>query len=125
MPRAARRFSRLQKRRLAWLIADARRPGGVSTRSHQELVVTLQGDKGTIRQRLRTLEARGRLVIGRSRGGKAASLSLTSAGQKWATPFTGRWEEERRPGTMLCWEATTSSQHGVRSPVFRNEAHTA
>jgi hypothetical protein len=89
MPMAARRFSRLQKRLLAWLIADARRTGGVITSSHQELVVTLQGDKGNVSHSLRTLEARGLLVIGRSRGGKAESLYLTSEGQKWATQFTG------------------------------------
>ena len=69
-----RRFSQLQKRLLAWLAADERRTGGVLSSSHQELVIALQGDKGHISHSLRTLEVRGLVVIGRSRGGKAASL---------------------------------------------------
>jgi hypothetical protein len=43
-----------------------------------------QGDKGNISHSLRTLEARGWLVIDRSAGGKAESLRLTPEGQKWA-----------------------------------------
>ena len=86
---AAQRFSRLGKRLLAWLAADERRTGGVVSSSHQELVGALQGDKGNISHSLRTLEARGLLVIGRSRGGKAEYLYLTSEGQKWAGQFAG------------------------------------
>jgi hypothetical protein len=89
----ARRFSQLQKRLLAWLAADARRTGGVMLSRHQELVVALQRDKGHISHRLRTLEARGLLVIGRSRGGQAAYLYLTSEGQQWAAPFEGSCDE--------------------------------
>ena len=73
---AARRLSHLQKRLLAWLAMDERRTGGVISSSHQDLVIALQRDKGNIRQSLRTLEGRGLVVIGRSRGGKAASLYL-------------------------------------------------
>jgi hypothetical protein len=68
---AARRCSPRQQRLLAWRAADARRTGGVLLSSHQELVVALQRDKGHLRHRLRTREARGWLVIGRSRGGQA------------------------------------------------------
>jgi len=89
MTMAARRFSQLQKRLLAWLAVDERRTGGVISSSHQDLVVALQGDKGNISHSLRTLEVRGLLVIGRSHGGKAESLYLTSEGQKWARHFTG------------------------------------
>ena len=84
-----RRFSRLQKRLLAWLAVDERRTGRVISSSHQDLIVALQGDKSNISHSLRTLEARSLLVIGRSRGGKAESLYLTSEGQKWARQFTG------------------------------------
>ena len=52
--------------------------------SHAELVQTLQRDKGTISRSLRTLEARGWLVIGRSAGGKAQHLTLTPEGHKRA-----------------------------------------
>jgi hypothetical protein len=59
---AARRFSRLQKRLLAWLVTDAQRTRGM-------------------------LEARGLLVIVRTHGGKAEALSLTAAGKTWAHQF--------------------------------------
>jgi hypothetical protein len=68
---AAPRLSPLQKRLLRWLAADARRSQGMITSSHQELVRALQSDKGKISHSLRTLEARGGIVIGRASGGKA------------------------------------------------------
>jgi hypothetical protein len=83
------RLSQLQKRILRWVIADHQRTQGRITSSHQELVRTLQGDKGNISHSLRTVEARSWLVIGRSSGGKAESLRLTREGQKWACQFTG------------------------------------
>src|SRR3989454_9270034 len=86
---AATRLSQLQKRILRWLAADAQRTRGVVASSHQELVCALKGDKGNISHSLRTLEARGWLIIGRSAGGKAASLRLAPEGQKWACQFTG------------------------------------
>ena len=87
---AARRFSRLQKRLLAWLAPDEQRTRGMISSSHQDLVGALQGDnKGNSSHSLRTLEARGLLVIVRSHGGKAEALYLTAAGQKWAHQFTG------------------------------------
>jgi DNA-binding MarR family transcriptional regulator len=86
---AAARLSRLQKRILGWLAADHRRSKGVIASSHQELVRTLQGDKGNISHSLCTLEARNLLVIGRSSGGKAEYLRLTPEGQKWAMQLAG------------------------------------
>jgi len=64
----------VQKRRLAWLATDEQRTRGMISSSHQDLVGGLQGDKGNISHRLRTLEARGLLVIVRSHGGKAEAL---------------------------------------------------
>ena len=86
---AARRFSQLQKRLLVWLATDERRTRGMILSSHQDLVSALQGDKGNISHSLPPLEARGLLVIVRSRGGKAEALSLTAEGQKWARQFAG------------------------------------
>jgi DNA-binding MarR family transcriptional regulator len=86
---AARRFSRLQKRLLAWLAMDEQRTRGMSSSSHQELVGALQGDKGNISHSLHTLEARGLLGIVRSPGGKAEALYLTAAGKTWARQFAG------------------------------------
>ena len=79
---AAQRFSRRQKHILQWLATDHQRTRGMSTSSHQDLVRALLGDKGNISHRLRTLEVRGLIALGRSPGGKAASLWLTPEGQK-------------------------------------------
>ena len=86
---AARRFSRLQKRLLAWLAQDERRTRGMLSSSHQALVSALQEDKGNLSHSLRTLEARGLLVIVRSHGGKAEALYLTADGQKWTCQLVG------------------------------------
>jgi DNA-binding MarR family transcriptional regulator len=83
------RLSQLQQRILRWLAADHQRTQGRITSSHQALVRALQGDKGNISHSLRTLEARGWIVMGRSSGGKAESLMLTQEGQKWAFQFAG------------------------------------
>ena len=81
------RLSPLQKRLLRWLVADHQRTQGIITSSHEELVRALQRDKGHVSQSRRTLAVRGWIVIGRSSGGKAASLRLTPEGQKWASQF--------------------------------------
>jgi hypothetical protein len=93
---AARRLSRRQKRILQWLAADYQRTRGMMTSSHQDWVRVLPGDTGNISQSLHTLEARGRIVIGRSPSGKAASLWRTPEGQKWASQLTGSCDEEER-----------------------------
>ena len=90
---AARRFSSLQKRLLAWLARDEQRTRGMISSSHQDLVSALQGDKGNISHSLHTLEARGLLVVVRSQGGKAEALYLTAAGKKWAHQFPGSCDE--------------------------------
>ena len=79
---ATQRLSRLHKRILQWWRADHQRTKGVILRSHEELVKTLQRDKGTISRSLRLLEVRGWIVIGRSPGGKAHHLTLTPRGIK-------------------------------------------
>ncbi len=81
------RLSPLQKRLLRWLVADHQRTQGIITSSHEELVRALQRDKGQVSHSRRTLAVRGWIVIGRSSGGKAASLRLTPEGQKWASQF--------------------------------------
>ena len=89
---AAQRFSRVQKRLLTWLAADHHRTRGVTASSHQEVVQALSRDKSNISHSLRTLEARGLLVIGRSAGGHAQYVRLTTEGQTWALNFTGSCE---------------------------------
>ena len=86
---AAQRFSRRQKQILQWLAADHQRTRGMIRSSHQDLVRALPGDKGNISHSLQTLAIRGLIVIGRSPGGQAESVLLTSEGQKWAAQLTG------------------------------------
>lgn len=81
---AARRLSDLQRRIVGWLAADWRRTNGGTSSSHWELMKALRGDKSNISHSLRTLETRGLIVIVRSPGGKAASVILTTEGQKCA-----------------------------------------
>ena len=91
----ATRLSQLHKHILRWLAADHQRTHGRITSSHQELVRARHRDKGQMRQSLGTLAARGGMIIGRSSGGKAASLRLTSEGQTWAAQFAGRCDEQK------------------------------
>ena len=81
---ATQRLSRLHRRILQWLAADYQRTRGFILSSHGELVHALRADKGNISRSLRTLEARGWLIIGRSPGGKAQHLTLTPEGHKRA-----------------------------------------
>ena len=87
------RLSRLQKRLLRWLHHDHQRTRGHMSSSHQDLVRACPGDKGNISRSLRTLEARGLLVIGRPPGGKAEYVFLTVAGHHQAAQMT----RESRP----------------------------
>jgi DNA-binding MarR family transcriptional regulator len=52
---------------------------------HRELVQTLRQDKSHISHSLRTLAARGLIVIRRTPGGKADALDLTAEGRKRAS----------------------------------------
>ena len=78
------RLSRLQQRILRWLAADHQRTRGMIVSSHEDLVKALPADKGNLSRSLRTLAARGWLVIGRSPGGKAQHVTLTPEGSQRA-----------------------------------------
>jgi DNA-binding MarR family transcriptional regulator len=82
---AAWRLSRLQQQILRWLAADYQRTRGMIVSSHEDLVKTLAADKGNLSHSLRTLEKRGWIVIGRSPGGKAQHVTLTSEGSQRAS----------------------------------------
>ena len=79
------RVSRLQQHILRWLLADHQRTRGVIARSQAEVVKALGSDKGNISHSLRTLEARGWIVLGRTPGGRSESLYLTPAGLEKAS----------------------------------------
>lgn len=78
---AAIRLSRLQQRILRLLDADYQQTNGLFSMSHQELVMKLRRDRGNISHSLRTLEQRGWIDSGRSRGGKAENVIITPVGQ--------------------------------------------
>jgi DNA-binding MarR family transcriptional regulator len=82
---AAQRVSRLQKQILQWLLADHHRTRGVLASSHAALGKALGGDKGNISHSLRTLEARGWIILGRTPGGRTESLYLTPTGLEKAS----------------------------------------
>ena len=82
---AARRLARLQRQILRCLLTQAHRTPEVIGMGHHELVQTFQQDKGNISHRLRTLAARGLIVIRRTPGGKADALDLTAEGRKRAS----------------------------------------
>ena len=82
---AARRLSRLQRHVLLRLLAQYELTQGGLSMDHSELVQAVKGDKSNISHSLRTLETRGLISIGRSPGGKAAYVDLTSEGRKLAS----------------------------------------
>jgi DNA-binding MarR family transcriptional regulator len=86
---ATQRVSRLQKHILRLLLKEHHRTHGGTAMGHLELVKALAGEKSNISHSLRTLETRGWIVIGRTRGGRAESLDLTPAGLKKPRKFAG------------------------------------
>ena len=87
---APQRVSRLQKQMLRWLLTDHHRTRGVLASSHEELVKALGGAKGNISHSLRTLEARGWIVLGRTSGGRAESLYRTQTGLEKASEICAK-----------------------------------
>ncbi len=86
------RLSTLQKRMLCWLDVEERRSNRISSSSHQQLVQALPNAKGNISHSLRLLEARGLVKIGRSPGGQAENVRLTSAGCQTASKLAGSYD---------------------------------
>lgn len=79
------RLSKLQKRMLCWLDAEERRTDRVFSSSHAQLVKAHPNANSNISHSLRLLEARGLVEIGRSPGGLAEYVRLTSAGRQKAS----------------------------------------
>ena len=82
------RLSRLQQRILRWLAVDHQRTQGLIVRSHEDLGKALREDKSHLSRSLRTREARGWLMMGRSPGGKAQHVTRTSEGAQRASEMT-------------------------------------
>jgi len=84
MTMAAERLSRLQRRILAWLVAEDQRLRGTMAASYDALVRALVArghDKGHVSASLTGLEAKGLVTITRTPGGKAEAVDLTPAGR--------------------------------------------
>ncbi|MGH8069515.1 MAG: MarR family transcriptional regulator [Candidatus Entotheonellia bacterium] len=64
-------LSRLQRRILAWLAANAQRTRGTMAAHYRDLVRALAHDKGDLSYSLANLEAKGLIRIARTAGGKA------------------------------------------------------
>ena len=86
------RLSKLQKRILGWLDAEEKRTKRIFASSHHQLVQALPNAKGNISHSLRLLEARGLVEIGRSPGGQAEHVRLTSEGYQKAAELAGRYD---------------------------------
>jgi DNA-binding MarR family transcriptional regulator len=89
---AAARLSRLQRRILAWLVAEDQRTRGMMAASHQDLVHALAHNKGNLSHSLGNLEAKGLIHITRTTGGKAEAVDLTPEGRQRAAQLTGSCE---------------------------------
>ncbi len=81
---ATERLSRLQRRILAWLLAEDQRLRGTMRASHEDLVQALVArghDKSNVSTSLKGLEAKGLVTITRTPGGRAEAVDLTPAGR--------------------------------------------
>jgi DNA-binding MarR family transcriptional regulator len=92
VPMALERLSRLQRRLLAWLWADAQRTRGTMAASHADLVRALVArghDTGNVSTSLANLEAKGLITITRMPGGKAEAVELTPEGRHQVARLAG------------------------------------
>ena len=81
---ASERLSRLQRRILAWLLAEDQRTRGTMRASHEDLVQAMVArghDKGNVSTSLAGLEAKGLVTVTRTPGGRAEALDLTAEGR--------------------------------------------
>jgi DNA-binding MarR family transcriptional regulator len=95
MAMARERLSRLQRRILAWLLAEDVRLRGFMAASHPDLVWALVArgvDKGNVSTSLRGLEAKGLVTITRTPGGNAEAVDLTAAGRNRVAALTASCE---------------------------------
>jgi DNA-binding MarR family transcriptional regulator len=92
---APERLSRLQRRILAWLLAEELRTRGTMAASHQDLLRALVArgfDKGNVSTSLKGLEAKGLVTITRTPGGQAEAVDLTAEGRDRVAALTASCE---------------------------------
>ena len=88
----AKRLSRLQRRILAWLVAEDQRTRGTMAASHEDLVRAMAHDKGNLSTSLKGLATKGLVTITRTTGDKAEAVDLTAEGRNQVTPLTASCE---------------------------------
>ena len=94
-PVAPERLSRLQRRILAWLVAEDQRLRGTMAAEHQALVRALVAsgvDKGNVSTSLKGLAAKGLVTITRTPGGRAEAVDLTAEGRNRVASLTASCE---------------------------------
>jgi DNA-binding MarR family transcriptional regulator len=89
---AAERLCRLQRRILAWLMADEQRTRGTMSADHADLVQARGHDKGNLSTSLRNLAAKELVTISRTPGGHAEAVDLTAEGRNRVVPRTASCE---------------------------------
>ena len=92
---APARLSRLQRRILAWLLADEQRTRGTMSADHQDLVQALMAFgfyQGNVSRSLKGLEAKGLVTIARTPGGHAEAVDLTPEGRHRVARLAGSCE---------------------------------
>ena len=92
---APERLSRLQRRILAWLLAEELRTRGTMAASHQDLLRALVArgfDKGNVSTSLKGLKAKGLVTITRTPGGQAEAVDLTAEGRDRVAALTASCE---------------------------------
>ena len=68
------------------------RSRGIIAASHVELVRAVGGNKGNMSISVRNLEAKGLVVMSRTRGGKAEAVALTREGKNRMSLLTGSFD---------------------------------
>ena len=86
---AHERLSRLQRRILAWLVAEDQRTRGTMAASHQDLMHAVGGDKGNVSTSLKGLELKGLITITRTPGGRAEAVDRHPRGPNPGRPNDG------------------------------------
>jgi hypothetical protein len=78
----------VQRRILAWLVAEDQRTRGTMATSDEDLTPALTRDKGNISTSLKGLAAKGLVTITRTPGGKAEAVDVTAEGRNRVAPLT-------------------------------------
>lgn len=89
------RLSHLQRRILAWLVAEDQRTRGTMSASHQDLVQAMVArghDKGNVSTSLKGLEVKGLVRLTKTPGGRVEAVDLTAEGRNRVAAWTASYE---------------------------------